>query len=76
MLRAEKEAEIMLFKTGDEKFVFVVDYGYQLLPAYVKMFITYKMFEDMAKSLYGSAKGYLLDLRPVEIQENKVTDPG
>jgi hypothetical protein len=81
MLRAEKEAEALLFKTGDEKFIFVVDYGYRLLPAYVKAFITYAMFENMAKSLYASAKEYLLGLHDTkpkqeEIQDSKITDPG
>lgn len=85
MLRAEKEAEGMVLKNGDEKFMFVVDYGYQLLPRNVRLFITYKMFEDMAKVLYASAKNYLLGLnnngdnqkpKQEELQESKVTDPG
>lgn len=76
MLRAEKEAVALLLKNGDEKFMFVCDYGYQLLPTYIKTFITYKMFSDLAKSLYDSAKEYLLDLRPTELQERKINDPG
>ena len=81
MLRAEKEAETLFLKTGDEKFLFVVDYGYRLLPAYVRTFITYKMFTDLANTLYATAKNYLLGLhdtetKPEEIQESKITDPG
>jgi len=85
MLRAEKEAEGMVLKSGDEKFMFVVDYGYQLLPRNVRLFITYTMFEDMAKVLYARAKNYLSGLntngenqkpQQEEIQESKVTDPG
>lgn len=59
MLRAEKEAESLVLKNGDEKFSFVVDYGYQLLPRTARLLITYVMFEDMAKLLYASAKNYL-----------------
>lgn len=85
MLRAEKEAEVMVLENGDQKFMFVVDYGYQLLPRNVRLFITYKMFEDMAKVLYASAKNYLLGLntngdnqkpKQEELQESKVNDPG
>ena len=77
MLRAEKEAEGMVLKSGDEKFMFVVDYGYQLLPRNVRLFITYTMFEDMAKVLYARAKNYLSGLNTNgENQESKVTDPG
>lgn len=81
MLRAEKEAESLLLQTGDQKFAFVVDKGYQLLPRTVRLFITYAMFEDMAKLLYASAKNYLLGLnngkpKQEELQERKVTDQG
>ncbi|HBV85749.1 MAG TPA: hypothetical protein DEF42_03620 [Desulfosporosinus sp.] len=81
MLRAEKEAEALLLKNEDQKFMFVVDYGYQLLPARVKLFITYKMFTEMANSLYASAKNYLTGLnknkpKQEELQESKITDPG
>lgn len=81
MLRAEKEAESLLLKNGDQKFMFVVDYGYQLLPAYIRTFITYKMFTEMARTLYDSAKNYLFGLndqkpKQEELQERKVTDPG
>lgn len=82
MLRAEKEVEGYLFQTGDEKFSFVVTKGYELLPRYVRLIITYKMFEDMAQALYAKAKEYLYSLdeglkpKSEELQESKVTDPG
>jgi len=84
MLQAEKEAEGLMLKTGDDKFMFVVDRGYQLLPANVRMFITYTMFEDMANTLYARAKNYLSGLnasdenkpKQEELQESKITDPG
>jgi len=62
MLRLEKQAEEYALKTGEEKFSFVVEKGYQLLPKYVRMFISYKMFEEMAGLLYAKAKEYLLSL--------------
>lgn len=84
MLRAEKEVEGYLFRTGDEKFAFVVSRGYELLPRYVKLIITYSMFEDMARALYAKAKEYLFSLniddglKPIaeKLQERKETDPG
>ncbi|AFQ45140.1 hypothetical protein [Desulfosporosinus meridiei] len=63
MLRAEKEAECLVLKNGDEKFSFVVDYGYRLLPRTARLFITYTMFSDMAKIFYASAKNYLLGIK-------------
>ncbi|HHY27708.1 MAG TPA: hypothetical protein GX523_13385 [Desulfitobacterium dehalogenans] len=62
MLRLEKQAEEYALQTGEEKFGFVVERGYQLLPKYVKMFITYKMFVELANKLYEEAKNYLLNL--------------
>jgi hypothetical protein len=82
MLRAEKEVEGYIFRTGDEKFSFVVSRGYELLPRYVKLIITYSMFEDMAQALYNKAKEYLYSLddglkpKAEELQERKETDPG
>ena len=83
MLRAEKEAEEYLLQTGDEKFSWVVERGYQLLPKVVRLIITYGMFEQLAKSAYDKAKQYLLGLQSTddkpkekEIQERKITDPG
>ncbi|TGE37918.1 hypothetical protein E4K67_12910 [Desulfosporosinus fructosivorans] len=85
MLRAEKEAESLVLKTGDQKLGFVVEKGYRLLPMTVRLFITYTMFEDMAKLLYASAKNYLSGLNTThenqkpkqeQIQELKATDSG
>jgi len=81
MLRVEKEAEALLLKNGDQKFMFVVSYGYNLLPKTARIFITYTMFESMANTLYASAKEYLISLHDAdpkqeEIQESKITDPG
>lgn len=85
MLRAEKEAEALFLKNGDEKFMFVVNYGYNLLPKTARLIITYSMFENMANTLYATAKNYLSRLNTTddnikpkreEIQEEKVTDPG
>ena len=62
MLRLEKQAEEYALQTGEEKFGFVVEKGYQLLPRYVRMVISYKMFEELAGKLYEEAKNYLLSL--------------
>lgn len=61
-------------QTGEEKFRFVVERGYQLLPKYIKMFITYRMFVELANELYREAKSYLssLDKKSISVQiENR-----
>lgn len=62
MLRLEKQAEEYALQTGEEKFGFVVEKGYQLLPRYVRLVISYRMFEELAGKLYEEAKSYLLSL--------------
>lgn len=59
MLRLEKEAETLALTTGDAKFQFVVDKGYQLLPQGARIFITPAMFKALAQTLYDEAKKYL-----------------
>ncbi|SHN88503.1 hypothetical protein [Desulfitobacterium chlororespirans] len=62
MLRLEKQAEEYAPQTGEEKFGFVVEKGYQLLPRYVRLMISYRMFEELAGRLYEEAKNYLSSL--------------
>lgn len=84
MLRAEKDAEALLLKTGEEKLGFVVERWYQLLPALVRAFITFSDFNKLANKLYAVAKNYLLSLdneenqkpKAQELQERKKSDPG
>lgn len=79
MLRVEKQAEDYAIKTGDEKFGFVIERGYELLPKYVRMIITYSMFEDMAEVLYNKAKEYFISIEKTletKEQEDKAKDPG
>lgn len=59
MLQVEKNAETLALTTGDEKFQFVVDNGYQALPAVVKTVVTKEVFQTLARNLYDSAKSYL-----------------
>lgn len=80
MLRLEKQAEEYALQTGEEKFGFVVEKGYQLLPRYVRLVISYKMFVELADRLYNEAKNYLTNLneKPIAapVKERKETDPG
>ncbi|AFL99779.1 hypothetical protein Desde_1354 [Desulfitobacterium dehalogenans ATCC 51507] len=79
MLRLEKQAEEYALQTGEEKFGFVVERGYQLLPKYVKIVITNKMFVELANKLYEEAKDYFLNLdeKPIQarVKDRKETDP-
>lgn len=59
MLRVEKEAESLLLQNGDEKFTYVVEYGYRILPKSARLLISYEMFENMANRIYVRAKSYL-----------------
>ena len=60
MLRLEKEAESLALQTGDDKLEFMLDKGYQLLPGSVRIFLPQVTFNELAKSLYDKAKGYLI----------------
>jgi len=60
MLRLEKEAETLALNTGDEKLEFMMDKGYQLLPASVRLFVPQATFNGLVKSLYDKAKAYLI----------------
>lgn len=62
MLRLEKQAEEYALQTGEEKFGFVVEKGYQLLPKYVRLVFSYNMFVELAERLYDEAKNYLSSL--------------
>jgi hypothetical protein len=64
MLQLEKEAETLALSTGDAKFQFLVDKGYQMLPQGARAFITPAMFQSLAQNLYDQAKKYIVDFIP------------
>jgi len=70
MLQLEKEAETLALATGDAKFQFLVDKGYQLLPQGARVFITPAMFTSLAQNLYDKAKSYL-SLPKTEVPEKE-----
>ncbi|WP_019851535.1 hypothetical protein [Desulfitobacterium sp. PCE1] len=80
MLRLEKQAEEYALQTGEEKFGFVVEKGYQILPKYVRLIFSYNMFVELADRLYDEAKNYLLNLEEktlaAPVKEGKEADPG
>ncbi|AFM02396.1 hypothetical protein Desde_4135 [Desulfitobacterium dehalogenans ATCC 51507] len=80
MLRLEKQAEEYALQTGEEKFGFVVEKGYQLLPKYVRLIFSYKMFVELADRLYDDAKNYLMSLEgktlTAPVKDDKEADPG
>jgi len=65
MFQLEKESVTLAISTGDAKFQFVVDKGYQLLPQGARIFITPAMFESLARSMYDQAKKYITKYMPV-----------
>ncbi|EHQ92077.1 hypothetical protein [Desulfosporosinus youngiae] len=69
MLQVEKQAEALVLEVGDQKFSFVVSKGYELLPRAVRMVMTYSMFENMARTLYASAKNYLTELNSTDVHQ-------
>ena len=77
IIRIEKEAESLALNTGADKFQFLVERGYQLLPTPARLFITLPMFESLAQSLYNTAKLYLVvEKAPVTpITETPATIP-
>jgi hypothetical protein len=58
---AEKYSGDLLLKVGTEKMDFVVNEGYRLLPAAVRMFISMDTFRAEAQKLFDLAKGIAAD---------------
>lgn len=52
MLGAEKRAEQLLLVTGQDKFNWVIDKGYDLLPAAPRMFISKPAFRNIVQELF------------------------
>jgi hypothetical protein len=75
MLQLEKEAETLALATGDAKFQFLVDKGYQMLPQGARMFITPAMFRSLAQNLYDQAKKYIVDYIPKTSTHIEVDEP-
>lgn len=75
MLQIEKNAETLSLQTGETKFQFIVDKGYQLLPQSIRIFITPAMFTKMAQAIYDEAKGYVTKYLPGEHITVPVVDP-
>jgi len=73
MLQVEKSAEALALQTGDEKFKYVCDKGYELMPSATKLLISKGVFINLAMQAYDKAKSYLkvLDITPSVI----VTEP-
>jgi len=67
IIRIEEEAESLALNSGADKFQFLVDRGYQLLPTAARLLITQKMFDSLAQSLYDTAKNYLIVAKPKEV---------
>ncbi|MHB8125845.1 MAG: hypothetical protein ACYDEJ_09450 [Desulfitobacteriaceae bacterium] len=77
MLRAEKEAEALLLQTGDQKFEWVIQKGWELLPEGARVFIPKLLFVEIAQTLYNKAKDYanLTDPpKPIELSTGKCDD--
>jgi len=66
MLQVEKSAEALALQTGDEKFKYVCDKGYELMPSATKLLISKGVFINLAMQAYDKAKSYLkvLDITP------------
>ncbi len=55
MLAAEKRAETLLLENGAAKFAWVVDRGYDILPAMVRIFISKPAFRAIVQALFDEA---------------------
>jgi hypothetical protein len=55
MFSAEARAEELALSLGAEKFSWVVDQGYNLLPAPVRVFISKPLFSTVVQSLFDEA---------------------
>lgn len=65
MLAAEKRAEQLILVTGQDKFDWVIDKGYDLMPAALRMFIGKPAFRSIVQDLFDGtvrmAKQYVED---------------
>ena len=77
MLQVEKSAEALALQTGDEKFKYVCDKGYELMPSATKLLISKGVFINLAMQVYDKAKSYLkvLDITPSVIVTEPATSP-
>ncbi len=69
MLRVEKDSDDLLLKDGNEKFNYVVEKGYMLLPKPVRLIVSPKTFERIAVILYIEAKRTLLKVEERDFKE-------
>jgi hypothetical protein len=58
MLAAEKKAEDLLLTDGPAKFAWVVDKGYDLLPAAVRLFVSKPLFKTIVQALFDEAVAF------------------
>lgn len=77
MLQVEKSAEALALQTGDEKFKYVCDKGYELMPSAAKLLISKGVFINLAMQVYDKAKSYLkvLDITPSATAPEPATLP-
>ncbi|KIL36267.1 hypothetical protein SD70_31770 [Gordoniibacillus kamchatkensis] len=54
MLGAEKRAEQLILVTGQDKFNWVIDKGYDLMPAWLRMFIGKPAFRKIVQELFDN----------------------
>jgi hypothetical protein len=73
MLAAEKAAEQLVLNTGSEKFDWVVDKGYDLLPSAVRIFISKPLFKSLVQELFDEAKAFALKHQIKESSDNSLT---
>jgi hypothetical protein len=73
MLSAEKGAEKLILENGQEKFDWVVDKGYDLMPSAVRVFIGKPLFKIIAQKLYDDAKVFI-ELHKKDIPVVPATD--
>lgn len=55
MLTAEKRAEALILADGPAKFAWVVDKGYDMLPAAVRLFVSKPLFKTIVQALFDEA---------------------
>jgi hypothetical protein len=74
MLSAEKYAEQLALDNGQAKFNWVVDKGYNMLPAPVRMFVSYPMFKQITQTLFDEAIAFAKSHQVQDIPAQKTNE--
>lgn len=76
MLAAEKGAEQLVLDNGQDKLDWVLDKGYDYMPAAVRLFISKPLFKEIIQELFNEAKSLVESHKQVVPTQPVAVDQG